>query len=166
MTEKNGFAQVLDKIVEGISSAKKKEPGDDLNMLPKPHLQEVGDGIIVWRWYIGGVVIESILVTRQANQMGLDKGEYTVSMKLPESDKGMYTLNGDIAKEIGQSLTSAWNWKNVWKLHAGDFLLGELSKEPAQAVELDDITAVDDSEIVEVEVDLDDDNYLMGEVQG
>lgn len=151
MAEKNGMAQILDKIAEGLANAKKKETesySDDLNMLPKPHMQEIGDGVIVWRWYIEGVVIETVLATREANQSKLSKGEYSVSMMLPKSSKGMYVLNGDISKDIGQALTSAWNWKNVWKLHAGDFLLGELSKEPAEMIETDDDNEVE-AEVVD-----------------
>ena len=131
MTEKNGFAQIMDKIAEGLSK-KREESGEDLNMLPKPGIQDIGDGIIVWRWFCGGVVIESILATRYGNQMDMEPGKYTISMKMPESDNGMYTLYEDVAKELGQALMSAWNWQHVWKLHAGDFLLEELSKEPAE----------------------------------
>lgn len=150
MTEKNGMAQILDKIVEGLASAKKKEESsEDLNMLPKPGVQDIGDGVLVWRWFVGGVVIETVLATRHENQMGIEAGKYTISMKMPESDKGMYTLYEDVSKELGQALMSAWNWQHVWKLHAGDFLLDEMSKEPAEIVSICDDKEVE-AEVIDV----------------
>lgn len=41
----------------------------------------------------------------------------------------MYTLYEDVSKELGQALVSAWNWQHVWKPHAGDYLLSELSQD-------------------------------------
>lgn len=134
MTEKNGFAQIMDKIAEGLAK-KKEEAEEDLNMLPKPAIQMLGDGIIIWRWFCGGVVIEAMLATRHENQENLEPGKYVISMKMPESDNGMYTLYEDVSKELGQALMSAWNWQHVWKMHAGEFLLDEMSKEPAVKLE-------------------------------
>lgn len=144
MADKNGFAQVLDKIVEGIANSKNKEQSSsqDLNMLPKPGVQQIGDGVIVWRWFCGGVVIEAVLATRHGNQMNLEEGKYLISVKMPESSNGMYTLYEEVAKELGQALMSAWNWQHVWKLHAGDFLLEEMSKQPAEEFIDEDIETI------------------------
>lgn len=128
--EKHPIAQLLDKVVEGMAKKKENVPStNDLNILPKPGVQDIGDGVIVWRWFVGGVVIETALATRDNNQMNIEVGKYMISVKMPESDNGMYTLYEDVSKELGQALVSAWNWQHVWKLHAGDYLLSELSQD-------------------------------------
>lgn len=161
MTEKNGFAQVLDKIAEGVSRNAKKDD-DVLNMLPKPNNQEIGDGIIVWRWHLtSGTVIEAILATRHSNQVNLEKDTYVVNVQFPKSNNCSYSFFDDTAKEIGQALLSAWNWQNVWKLHVGDFLLETLSKEPPQ--EFDNIEA--EAEIIADILD-DDDDFAINNAQG
>lgn len=155
MTEKNGFAKFLDSLVE-----KKKEEADDvLNMLPKPDTQEIGNGYILWRWNAEAAIIESILATRNSNELGLEKDSYIVNISLPHSEECAYTLFNDTAKEIGSALLSAWNWQHIWKLHAGDFLLDVLSQEPVSEQVAEQETVVqpelftpDDSvEVVEAE---------------
>ena len=128
MVEKAGIAQFLDKLFDGLS--KNREESSDLaNILPKPQTQEIGDGVIVWRWTLcdGNVVIESVLATREPNQSSMSKDEYGIGLKMPDSENGTYALSSGVAKEIGQAILSAHNWKEIWKLHAGDFLLEELS---------------------------------------
>ncbi len=144
--EKAGIAQFIDKLMEGMS--KGRPEGSDLaNVLPKPETQEIGDGIIAWRWTLcdGSVTIESLLATRDDNQANMRKDEYTVNLKMPESNKGTYILNGEVAKNLGQAILSAYNWKDIWKLHAGDFLLEELSR-PAN----DYLEVIDGGDYVEV----------------
>lgn len=138
MADKNGIAQFLDKLAEGMGKMKEQSDSnsDMVNILPKPSTQEIGDGIIVWRWFSSGVVVEATLATRENNQSKIAVGKYVIAMKMPESDNAMYCLYEDSAKEIGQMLLSAYNWQNIWKLHAGDFLLEELSKqEPVEYAE-------------------------------
>jgi len=127
MTEKNGMAQILDKIVEALGNLKPKENSDDLNKLPKPNLQDIGHGLIVWQWHVSDITVESALATNLINRLSLEKGEYSVTLKMPHS---LYSLEADSARDLGKAILSAWNWKEVWKLHAGDFLLEELSQEP------------------------------------
>ena len=168
MAEKNGFAQVLDKLAEGLSKAKKNvSVGDDVaNILPKPVNQSIGDGVIVWRWVIpGDIVVESVLATRTANQSSLEKGEYVVGVQFPESENATYALYGDTAKDVGQAILSAWNWKNIWRLHAGDFLLQELSFEPEPPVEVE-TSAPPVEAVVEAVVEVDVEDYPVANVQG
>lgn len=163
MADKNGLAQVLDKIVEGMGKAKKNVSTDDAaNILPKPISQEIGDGVIVWRWMVPGeIVVEAVLATRTDNQSGLEKNEYVVGIQMPDSENDTYALFGDAAKHLGQAVLSAWNWQNIWRLHAGDYLLELLSKEPAQ--EFSDVAQIVEPEIIEPEI-LDD--YPISNVQG
>lgn len=131
--EKSGIAQFMDKLMEGMNKAKAEgnTNSDVANVLPKPNTQDIGDGVIVWRWEVldGAVMIESVLATRDDNQAHLSKDEYVVSIDLPASETGKYSFYDDSAKEVGQAILSAWNWKEIWKLHAGDFLLETLSQE-------------------------------------
>lgn len=128
MAEKNEIANALDK---AFSKLGKKSEGDVLNMLPKPDSQSIGDGVIVWQWIVEDkVFIQSVLATRNHNQLGMEKDQYLVTVKMPESEDFSYAMFDETAKDIGQALLSAWNWQNVWKLHAADFLLETLSQEP------------------------------------
>lgn len=126
--EKNGVAQFIDKLMEGIAGARK--PATD--NIVKPYCQEIGDGIIVWRWDASETSVEAVLATREHNQINLEKDRYLVSVKMPESDNYTYTLMDDVAKQIGEAITSAYQWQFVWKQYAGDFLLEQLSQEPEQ----------------------------------
>jgi hypothetical protein len=135
MTEKNALANALDKALDSLSKRAKSDDGDVLNMLSKPSIQSIGDGFILWRWNLDSCVVESVLATRQSNDLGLNKDSYVVNLHLPESDEYSYTMFDDTAKEIGSTLLSAWNWQNIWKMHVGDFLLESLSQEPAQVIE-------------------------------
>lgn len=128
MAEKSSIANALDKAFANMG---KKSDGDVLNMLPKPDSQSIGNGIIVWQWIVEDkVFIQSVLATRNTNELGLEKDGYLVTVKMPESDDFSYSMFDETAKDIGQALLSAWNWQNVWKLHAADFLLESLSQEP------------------------------------
>lgn len=126
----------MDKLAEGLSKSKENSnnnvSNDDLvNVLPKPDTQEIGDGVIVWRWTLldGSTIVESVLAFKEKNQQNLSKDEYVVSLKLPSSENGTYSFYDDTSKAVGQAILSAWNWKAIWKLHAGDFLLESLSEE-------------------------------------
>lgn len=130
--EKNSMAVLMDKIFDMFKS--KNDSSDVLNMLPKPNSQEIGDGIIVWRWFAGEAVVESILTTRNHNQVNLEKDTYVVTLQLPESESFSYSFFDESSREVAQALLSAWNWQHVWKLHAGDFLLDILSQEPVQTI--------------------------------
>jgi hypothetical protein len=178
MTEKNGFAQVLDKLVEGLNKAKKNgssisTSSDVANVLPKPTNQNIGDGVIVWQWMVPGeVIVEAVLATRTHNQSSLEKGEYVVGVQFPESENATYALYGDSAKDVGQAILSAWNWKNIWRLHAGDFLLEELSWEPQPPVEVEtsapapQVAETIDVDSFAVETTPSFDEYPIGNVQG
>lgn len=167
MAEKNGLAQLLDKVAEGLSKAKKNVAvGEDVaNILPKPVSQEIGDGVIVWTWMVpGDITVESVLATRNNNQSKLEKGEYVVGVKLPESENSTYALHGDTAKDLGQAILSAWNWKNIWRVHAGDYLLDVLSFEPEPPVEVEGFADVVPPAIAPEIIDADD--YPVSNVQG
>lgn len=128
---KSAIAELLDKAFTAFIGDKDSDQADVLNMLPKPDSQEIGDGIILWRWNIEGVaIVESVLATRTHNQVGMEKGKYVVNIQLPESENFSYAFFDDTAKDVAQAMLSAWNWQHIWKLHAGDFLLEVLSKEP------------------------------------
>lgn len=139
--EKSGIAQFIDKLAEGISKSKQASTDDVANVLPKPETQEIGDGVIVWRWETlgGSVIIESTLATREPNQAHLAQDEYVVALKLPTSDNDTYAFYDDSAKDVGQAILSAYNWKEIWKLHAGDFLLEQLKNEPVAEPEEFDV---------------------------
>lgn len=93
------------------------------------------------------------------------KDTYLVSVQMPESDNFSYTLEGDTSKDIGQAILSAWNWKNVWKLHAGD-LLDVLSKEPIERFDgpMPEPTIME-PEVIEPEI-VDDESYPLNGIRG
>jgi hypothetical protein len=128
MVEKNAFANLLDKMAQG-----KQDKGEDFNVLPKPATQDIGYGLIVWQWFIGDITVEGALATQETNRLSLEQGDYAVTIKMPENENYIYSLVGDTAKDVGKCILSAWNWKEIWKLHAGDFLLEKLSKEPTDS---------------------------------
>lgn len=158
MAEKNALAQFLDNLVEGKRVQRGSDGNADVvNMLPKPDSQEIGNGFIMWRWAPEGAVIESFLVTRHVNDLGLDKDSYVVNLRLPESEEFSWAMFDDVAKGIGSSLLSAWNWKNIWKLHAGDFLLEVMSQEPVEKFDISEGTRdpkhpISEPEIIEPEI--------------
>lgn len=138
MAEKNAFAQLLDKMAESKKN-RSAEKTEDFNILPKPNSQELKDGYILWTWKLNdGFVVESILATRHNNEAGLEKGKYVVNVKMPQTESCTYSFFDNMAKDFGKAILSAWNWKEIWKLHAGDFLLAELSDdEPEPQVEVE-----------------------------
>lgn len=172
MTEKNGLAQVLDKIVEAMSKPReggvKSEKGEVANILPKPDSQDIGDGLIIWHWKTKDVTVESVLVTKENNPVKLPKGTYLVNLQMPQTDNCAYSLLGESAKEIGQAILSAYNWQNIWKLHAGDFLLEKLSQESEPPVKLETCAPAEPLvvETVDVEPTSTVDDYPIGNVQG
>lgn len=134
MTEKNGIAQFMDKLMEGLGKMRDSDK-DSAHNLPKPDTQEIGDGIIVWRWVASEIIVESILTTRENNQANMEKDIYTVGVKMPESENYTYMLEGDTAKEIGQAILSAWNWQHIWKVNAGEYLLRDMQQQELPAPE-------------------------------
>ena len=132
---KNSFAKGLDKLVESFTKKSESDQADVLNMLPKPNSQEFGDGLIVWRWITDSVMIEAVLAVRENNSSGLPKDAYVVTMQMPESENFIWSMFDDTARIIAQALLSAWNWQNVWKLYAGDFILEEMAKQPVTMIE-------------------------------
>lgn len=167
MTEKNGFAQILDAIAGGLSkmkdgAAEKKPAGnqsaDLVNVLPKPVTQEIGDGFIRWRWRPDLAKVEAILATSAKNPYGLGNGNYAVNVQFPMHPECAYSMLEDVAKNVGQTILSAYNWQHIWKIHAGDFLLAsmnlpqevEFTKEPTEEKE---ILLVEDQPQVKVETE-------------
>lgn len=127
MTEKNAFANFLDKVAGGQN----REKGEDFNVLPKPASQDIGYGLIVWRWHVENITIEAALATNYLNRLSIEKGEYEITVNMPPpGEENSYSMSLEVSKEFGKAMLSAYNWKEIWKLHAGDFLLEELSQEP------------------------------------
>lgn len=156
MAEKNGFAQILDAIAGGLTKMRdgavadpaKVVDGDSNAILPKPTTQEIGAGIIVWKWENDFAHVEGVLATNSNNQCSLEKGAYIVNVQFPQTEHCAYSMHNNTAEIVGKTLLSAWNWQHIWKLHAGDFLLEALGASPAvAAVNDDDMT----SEVVAVE---------------
>lgn len=152
MSDKNGIAQILDKVFDALMKSRNDSNSDDMYILPKPNSQEIGNGIIVWRWHLNdAILVESVLATRNANDIGLEKDQYIVNLKMPESQNFSYTFLDSLTKKIGQALLSAWNWQEIWKIHAGDFLLEILSKEPPEEFTTNEPTEIVEAEPVEEE---------------
>jgi hypothetical protein len=127
MAEKNALANFLDKIAGGQN----REAGEDFNVLPKPASQDIGYGLIIWRWHVENITIEAALATNYVNRLSIEKGEYHITVNWPlPGDENSYSVPLEVTKEFGKAMLSAYNWKEIWKLHAGDFLLEELSQEP------------------------------------
>lgn len=133
-------------LVERLNEAAKKAqqaaqedsmpPKEDLNILPFPLSQQIKrndcGAWLQWEWEpVGmGIKIIGLLYTQDSSwpDSGIEdkpQGHYEVQLSLPTDDY-VHTFDPVIAKGIGQSLIAAWNWKDIWKEHAGTFLEKEL----------------------------------------
>lgn len=134
MAEKSGIAQFLDRLAEGMSKAKESssESSQEVaNILPKPDSQEIKDGLICWKWKTETTTVESFYATSSVNRLEMPKGEYLIDLKISgkiSNGKNIYQLTSEIAKEIGQAILSAHNWQHIWKIHAGEFLVGDANE--------------------------------------
>ena len=135
MAEKNAFAKLLDDLATKKKESEKmtKESGekgatvesDDLNILPLPTTQRVGTHSLTWTWTCDTTLVVSTL----------DVVEDRYHVTLRRTSWGEEYLAGDNAKILGQALISAWNWKNVWKQHAGELLLRTMKDDVERDVE-------------------------------
>ena len=136
MAEKNAFAKLLDDLATKKKESEKmtKESGekgatvesDDLNILPLPTTQRVGTHSLTWTWTCDTTLVVSTL--------DVVEDRYHVTLHAGNS-RGEEYLAGDNAKILGQALISAWNWKNVWKQHAGELLLRTMKDDVERDVE-------------------------------
>lgn len=115
----------------------------------KPTNQVIGDGFIAWQWVLleGNVVVESALSLREGNETNLPVGDYAVSLRLPASEQEgdpVYVFSDESVNIVGSALCTAWEWKDVWTEHAGEYLR-ELISRPVE-------TESDDTEEFEGEV--------------
>lgn len=127
---------------------------EDLNILPMPMHQIVDKTMMVWVWNpIESVYVFGKLCTKPDGD--LVPGDWAVELALPGVEGNCYQFADDAAKIIGQSLISAWNYKNIWKQHAGDFLERQLMSddEPVEETVEESVDVVeileDPEEVVE-----------------
>lgn len=127
---------------DNIGSEVMETEPEDLNILPLPVQQSVESTRMVWVWTpMEGVFVFGKLYT--AHDDGFNPGDWIVELTIPGIDTESYALTDDAPKLIGQALISAWNYKNIWKQHAGEFLERQLMNRPV-------IAANDDDDIAEV----------------
>lgn len=136
------LAEAMKKVGERFAEAQRQQneanQKEDLNILPMPLSQTIKKNKygewLEWVWEpVGlGIKIIGILYT-QDSQWPDDEaepkpqGHYEVQLSMPYKElSSCHTLDPIIAKGVGQALISAWNWKDIWKQHAGDFLEKEL----------------------------------------
>ena len=131
--KKQGLGDILSQMGQRARQAQQQQPpqqqADDLNVLPLPATQEIIQNcMIVWKWPIDNdFSIVATLYTKDVRNEGY-AGDYIVQLLTPGKDD-LFEINftvPEIAKFVGQALISAWNYKNIWKLHAGEFLEREL----------------------------------------
>lgn len=140
MTEKNGIANFLDGLVGGLNKMKEanatkeassgggETEADLVNILPKPAKQVIGEnGVITWGWNGRFANVEGIL--------NIAKDEYVVTVELPKINGTKYHLSDETARELGQTLLSAYNWKNIWKLHVGDYIVSDFKEGTPSEIE-------------------------------
>lgn len=159
------FLQNLKDNAEKQNAANQESEPEDLNILPLPSTQDVGPASISWNWYPTSFVnVIGLLFTKGAAP---DKrGTYTVRVSGLESSSlaNPVELTGDDAKLIGQALISAWNYKNVWKHHAGSFIEREQMGEYAPKPPPPPIEIVEDEEDDDEELEDDDDDSTGGTI--
>lgn len=118
-----------------MGTAETPNIGEDLNILPLPNTQYVGKTNMIWRWIVKDLETNlSYVVSATLCIRGADKGSYMVTLNQDKpiassSRSSEYVFYNDMPKLLGQALVSAWNYKNIWKLHAGEFLEREISEE-------------------------------------
>ena len=131
--KKKGFGEALSEFAQRAKDAQQQQgqpQGDDLNVLPLPATQDViQDCMIVWKWPINNSFeVVAVLYTKDTPE-GNKAGDYEVELG------AFSTINfsaSEEAKFVGQALISAWNYQNIWKLHAGEFMERQLMQ-PANA---------------------------------
>ena len=145
-------APAMQQLLGGIAERVKQrgeemqgqEPQEDLNILPFPVKQEICEKWIQWRWEPCNYVrIYAILYTQNQTRdtdgkgpTSIPKGFFEVQFSTDHKyeDDVIMSFSSEEAKAIGLSMTSASNWINVWKEHAGMFierdLLGEFAPAP------------------------------------
>lgn len=133
--------ELLKEAAEKSSEDAPQTEQDDLNILPLPIDQRVEDDSMLWIWLPSeDTVVLGRLYTKHSD--GYEPGDYIVELSMPKAIEGVHTesfiLNNDGAKVIGQCLVSAWNYKNIWKEHAGDFLERQLMTRTIEAPAEDD----------------------------
>lgn len=131
--KKQGLGDILSQMGQRARQAQQQQPSqqeaEDLNVLPLPATQDViQKSMIVWKWPINNdFSVVATLYTKDTPE-GKEVGSYEVELLTPGKDEP-FEINFDVpevAKFVGQALISAWNYKNIWKLHAGEFLEREL----------------------------------------
>lgn len=119
--QRNGLGDMLGQLAAKAGQANEPEP-EDLNNLPKPNTQTIDreSGKIIWDWYLDQFTVTSELTTAD--------NSYDVHIKRLSGDglADSWEMYPETAKIVGQALVSAWNWKDIWKVHAGGFIAKEL----------------------------------------
>lgn len=80
--------------------------------LPRPISQSVGDFLISWQWLPLGEYRVSVKA-----QFDRNDGSWHISIK------NVGSFSPEEAKLLGEALLSAYNWKDIWKLHFADMFL-------------------------------------------
>jgi len=123
----SNLAEVLQQVVEKTKENTEEISvvEEDLNILPLPIDQIVQKKCMTWVWIpMEGVQVTGKLFTAHDDEFS--PGDWLVEMSIPGIYTDSYELTEDSPKLIGQALISAWNYKNIWKQHAGDFLEKQL----------------------------------------
>jgi len=156
----SNLAEVLQQVVEKTKENTEEISvvEEDLNILPLPIDQIVQKKCMTWVWIpMEGVQVTGKLFTAHDDEFS--PGDWLVEMSIPGIYTDSYELTEDSPKLIGQALISAWNYKNIWKQHAGDFLEKQLMTSsviediPEEDVELVPTTDTDFAtvEVIEAE---------------
>lgn len=101
------------------------DEAEDLNKLPKPTEQKIDkeQGYIEWSWGCGSTDYKVV------SSLNTVTGEYYVTIQrvvTSAQTPGVFGMSGDDAKIVGQALVSAWNWQEIWQMHAGEFIAREM----------------------------------------
>jgi hypothetical protein len=160
----NNIANVLKEAVEKSNENTEESSvfEEDLNILPLPIQQIVENTYMMWVWVpMNGVQVFGKLFTKHED--GFSPGDWVVEMAIPEINAESYLFTDDAPKLVGQALVSAWNYKNIWKQHAGDFLerqlmtMSVIAGIPEEDAELVPITDTDFATVEVIEAEEDDD---------
>ena len=133
----DALKEAIQKNADNVDNDSAETEPEDLNILPLPVQQIVEQTHMVWVWTpMEGVLVFGKLYT--AHDDGFNPGDWIVELAIPGIDSQSYALTDDAPKMIGQALISAWNYKNIWKQHAGEFLERQLMNRPVIAAPDDD----------------------------
>jgi hypothetical protein len=148
----DALKEAIQKNSDNVDGEGMETEPEDLNILPLPVQQAVEQTHMMWVWTpMQGVFVFGKLYT--AHDDGFNPGDWIVEMAIPGIDSESYAFTDDAPKLIGQALISAWNYKNIWKQHAGEFLERQLMQRPVIASVDDDLiseVAEQDSDVVEI----------------